>query len=87
MDWSHNFEQFLNQVTQTQRQLFKTWTSAIPGMDNSHTQNMRESFDKALNFQEQVVSSSLEFQTLMTRFALKSQKQLWQNYFNMLRSK
>lgn len=87
MDWSNNFQQFLNQVTEAQRQLFKSWTSVIPGMENSDTQSMRESFDKALNFQEQVVSNSLEFQTLVTRSALESQKQFWQNYFNMLRSK
>ena len=87
MDWSNSFDQFLNHITETQKQLFKSWTSAMPGMQNSNTLNMRESFDKALNFQEQVVSSSLEFQALVARLAIESQKQLWQNYFNTLRSK
>lgn len=87
MDWSNSFEQFLNQVTESQRQLFKSWTAAMPGMQNTNTQSMRDSFDNALNFQEQVVNNSLEFQALLARLAIESQKQLWQNYFNMLRSK
>lgn len=87
MDFATNFEQFLQQVTEAQRQVFKGFTSAIPGMQDSQTKSMGESFDNVLKFQEQVVSSSLEFQTLVTRLALESQKQLWQNYFNMLRSK
>jgi len=87
MDWSNSFEQFLNQITETQRQVFKSWTSAMPGMQNSNASNMRESFDNALNFQEQVISGSLEFQALVARLAIESQKQIWQNYFNTLRSK
>ncbi|MBW4419247.1 MAG: hypothetical protein KME13_08455 [Myxacorys californica WJT36-NPBG1] len=87
MDWSNNFEQFLAQVSETQRQLFKSWTSAMPGMQDSTRQDMRENFDNAVNFQEQVVTSSLEFQARVTHLSLESQRQLWQNYFNMLRSK
>lgn len=87
MDWSTTFEQFLNQVTESQRQFFKSWTSVMPGMQTPYSQNMRENFDKALNFQEQLVSSSLEFQAIISRLAIESQKQFWQNYFNMLRSK
>jgi hypothetical protein len=87
MDWSNNFEQFLNQVSETQRQLFKSWTSTMPEMQNYNTQNVRESMNNALNFQEQAVTSSLEFQALVSRLAIESQRQLWQNYFNVLRSK
>ena len=87
MDWSNNFEQFLNQVSETQRQLFRSWTSTMPEMQNYNTQNVRESMNNALNFQEQVVTSSLEFQALVSRLAIESQRQLWQNYFNLLRSK
>jgi aspartate aminotransferase-like enzyme len=87
MDWSNSFEQFLNQVSESQRQFFQGWTSAMPGTQDSNTQRMRESFDNVLNFQEQVVTSSLEFQALVTRFTIESQRQFWQNYFNILRSK
>jgi hypothetical protein len=54
MDWSNSFEQLLNQVSETQRQFFKSWSSAMPGTQDSNTQRMRENFDNALNFQEQV---------------------------------
>jgi hypothetical protein len=87
MDLSNNFEQFLNQVSETQRQLFTSLTSAMPGMQTSNTEGMRKNLDNALDFQEQVVTSSLEFQAVVTRLAIESQRQLWQNYFNLLRSK
>lgn len=87
MDWSNGFEQLLNQSTELQRQFFKSWASVMPGMQNSNAQNMRENFDNALDFQERLVTSSLEFQTLLARLTIECQKQLWQNYFNLLRSK
>jgi hypothetical protein len=87
MDLSNSFEQFLNQVSETQRQLFTSLTSAMPGMQTSNTEGMRKNLDNALDFQEQVVTSSLEFQAVVTRLAIESQRQLWQNYFNLLRSK
>jgi|GEM_PF-1377289 len=87
MDLPTNFEQALNQVSEMQRQLFKGFTAALPSWQTSDTQKMHESFDKALKFQEKVVASSLEIQTLSARLAIESQKQLWQNYFNMLQNK
>ena len=56
-------------------------------MQDSNRQRMRENFDNALNFQEQVVTSSLELQLLSARLTIESQKQLWNSYFNLLRSK
>ena len=87
MDWSSSFNQFLNQTTETQKRLFKSWASAMSEMQDSNTPNMRESFDSALSFQEQIISDSLEFQAVVARLAIESQKQIWQNYFNTLRSK
>jgi len=87
MDWSSSFNQFLNQTTETQKRLFKSWASAMSEMQDFNTPNMRESFDSALNFQEQIISGSLEFQAVVARLAIESQKQFWQNYFNTLRSK
>jgi hypothetical protein len=85
MDWANSFDQFLNQISEGQRQIFKSLTSAIPGGQIFNTQNMREGFDNVLNFQEQVVTSSIEAQALIMRLAIESQRQLWQNYFNLLR--
>lgn len=87
MDWSNSFSEFLNQISEVQRQFFTNATSVIPGMQDSSQPRMRENFDNALNFQEQVVTTSLELQSLLARLTLESQKQLWNSYFNMLRSK
>jgi hypothetical protein len=87
MDWSNSFSEFLNQISEVQRQFFTNATSVIPGMQDSSQQRMRENFDNALNFQEQAVTTSLELQSLLARLTIESQKQLWNSYFNMLRSK
>ncbi len=85
MDWSNNFEQFLNQVNEGQRQFLTNLTAAMPGMQSSNTSNMRQNFDNALKFQEQAVTSSLELQALLGRLSLETQKQFWQGYFSLLR--
>ncbi len=87
MDWSNSFSEFLNQISEVQRQFFTNATSVIPGMQDSSQPRMRENFDNALNFQEQAVTTSLELQSLLARLTIESQKQLWNSYFNMLRSK
>jgi hypothetical protein len=40
---------------------------------------------KTLRFQEEVVASSLEFQALLARMSIETQKQFWEGYFNMFR--
>ena len=87
MNWSNSFNDFLNQTGEVQKQFFNTATSTISQMQDSNRQRMRENFDNALNFQEQVVTSSLELQLLSARLTIESQKQLWNSYFNLLRSK
>jgi hypothetical protein len=87
MDWPNSFDQFLNWVSEAQRQTLKSWTSAMPGGQHFDTPSTRESFNNALNFQEQIITNSLEAQAVIARLIIDSQKQLWQNYFNMLRSK
>ncbi len=82
---TNNFEQFLRQLSDLQRGLFNSWTSAVPSVQSLNTQNFRETFDKTLRFQEEVVKSSLEFQALVSGMSIETQKQFWQSYFNMIR--
>jgi hypothetical protein len=47
--------------------------------------NSSETFDKTLRFQEEVVTSSLEYQALLARMSIETQKQFWEGYLNILR--
>ncbi len=85
MDWSNSLEQYLRQLSELQRGIFTSWASMMPNMQSSNTPNLRDNFDKTLRFQEQVLTSSLEFQALFSRLSIEAQKQLWENYFNTLR--
>jgi hypothetical protein len=85
MDWNNNFEQFLRQLSELQSGILKNWSSAMPNMQSFNTSNFRESFDRTLNFQENVVTSSLELQALLARLSIETQKQFWEGYFNTFR--
>ena len=85
MNWSNSLEQYLRQLSELQRGIFTSWASMMPNLQSSNTPNLRPNFDKTLRFQEQVVTSSLEFQALFSRLSIEAQKQLWENYFNTLR--
>jgi hypothetical protein len=84
MDLFTNLEQFLRQFSELQRGVFTSWTSMMP-MQSINTPNLRENFDKTLKFQETTITNYLEFQALLARMSLETQKQFWESYFNMLR--
>jgi hypothetical protein len=86
MDLFTNLEQFLRQFSEFQRRVFNSWTSMMP-MQSINTPNFRENIDKTLKFQETAITNSLEFQALLARMSLETQKQFWETYFNMLRNK
>jgi len=85
MDGNNNFEQFLRQLSELQKVFFSTWNSSVPSMQNFNQQNSSETFNKALRFQEEVVTNSLEFQALVARMSIETQKQFWEGYFNVIR--
>ncbi|MBD1835434.1 hypothetical protein H6F61_22815 [Cyanobacteria bacterium FACHB-472] len=86
MDWATNFEQFTRQLSELQSSIFKSWNSTIPTMQGFNTPNYREVFEKTLKFQEEVLTSSLQFQALVARLSIETQKQLWEGYFNTMRN-
>ncbi|HEY9846302.1 MAG TPA: hypothetical protein V6D03_08895 [Candidatus Caenarcaniphilales bacterium] len=85
MDWTHNFEQFLKQLSDFQKTTLNSWTSTVPNMQSFNPLTFSETFDKTLKFQEEVVKSTLEFQALATNLSIETQKQLWEGYFNTIR--
>jgi nitric oxide synthase oxygenase domain/subunit len=85
MNFFNSFEQFLRQYSEMQRGIFNSWSSMIPNMQSFTTPNFRETFEKTLSFQETMVASSLEFQALLARLSIDTQKHFWENYFNLFR--
>jgi len=85
MNWTSNLDQLLRQISEFQRGIFTTWTSAMPTMQDSSTSNLKESFDNTLKLQEDLVAGSLELQALLARLSLDAQKQWWESYFNTFR--
>jgi hypothetical protein len=85
MNFDNNFEQFFRQLSDLQKGFFSTWNSSVPSMQNLNQQNIFENFDKALRFQEEVITNSLEFQALVARMSIETQKQFWDGYFNTIR--
>ena len=85
MVFMNGLDQAFTQWNEVQRQFLKTWTPSMGEMPNMNMPNARKSFDNALEFQEQVITGSLELQGLLTRLSLEAQQQFWQNYFKMLR--
>ena len=86
MDWANNFEQFTRQLSELQSGIFKTWNSTMRTMQGFNTPNYRETFEKTLKFQEEVLTSSLQFQALVARLSIETQKQFWEVYFNTIRN-
>lgn len=82
-----NFDQFLRQLSEIQREILNSWSSTIPNMQSFNMENFRDTFDNTLKFQEQVMTSSLEFQALVARLSIEAQKQFWESYFNILRKR
>jgi hypothetical protein len=85
MDRTNDFEQFLKQLSDLQIGFFNNWVSTVPRMQSFNRLNFRETFDNTIRLQEEVVTSSLEFQALLSRLSIESQKQFWESYFNMFR--
>jgi hypothetical protein len=85
MDWTNNFEQFLRQLSDLQIGFLNSWNSTAPSKQSFNSLNFREIFDYTLRFQEEVLTSSLEFQALLARMSIETQKQFWEGYFNMFR--
>lgn len=85
MNWSSNLDQFLSQLSEVQRGAFNSFSSTFSSVQKNNMPNFQEAMDNTLKLQEEVVSSSLEFQALLARLTIENQKQLWDNYFNLFR--
>lgn len=86
MNWSSNLDQFLNQISELQRESFSSFNAAFSDMQRNSMTNVQGAATSTLKLQEDVVNSSLELQALLARLTLENQKQLWDGYFRLFRN-
>ncbi|MDM9380360.1 hypothetical protein QUB80_06545 [Chlorogloeopsis sp. ULAP01] len=86
MEWYNTSEQFMRQMNDFQRTTFENWSSMFPGTQNFSMSSYRDNLNKALSFQESLLSNSLEVQAQLSRMYIDTQKQFLQGYFNILRN-
>lgn len=69
------------QLSESQKKLIYTWIDSLP---RETTQvSFYENFEKALNFQRELINSALNAQQVTARLAMETQKQFWDNYFQV----
>jgi hypothetical protein len=67
------------ELMESQKKLVDAWVDSLP---KAGTQvDFAGSVDKALAFQRELVNSTMNAQQVAFRFAMESQKQFWDNYF------
>jgi len=84
-EYQKQFSEWQQKTSEWQKQFFSNWMETLPNMKGEV--NFAESFDKALDFQEELVRSFLDAQEKTTRMMLDSQKKFWQDYFNQVRKR
>lgn len=82
-DYQKQFSDYQKQLTEWQKKVFDTWLGSLPNVKGEV--NISEAFDKALDFQEEMVKSYLAAQEKTTQMMLETQKKFWEDYFEVLR--
>jgi hypothetical protein len=74
------FEDYQKQLAEWQKKFFDAWLESMPGK----TVKMPESFEKTLEFQQELVKSYLETQRKTAEMMLETQQQFWDKYFETM---
>uniref|UniRef100_B8HP37 Thylakoid-associated protein n=1 Tax=Cyanothece sp. (strain PCC 7425 / ATCC 29141) TaxID=395961 RepID=B8HP37_CYAP4 len=82
-EYQKQFGDWQKQFGDWQKKFFDTWLANLP--TSNAELNVSDSFEKALNLQEELVNSYLEAQEKSSQMMLASQRKLWQDYFQQLR--
>ncbi|MDX2232344.1 MAG: thylakoid-associated protein [Leptolyngbyaceae cyanobacterium bins.349] len=67
------------QLIESQKKLVDAWIGNVPS--GISMGDMTGNYEKALNFQRELVNSTLQAQQVSFYLAVESQKQFWDNYF------
>lgn len=67
------------QLQDSQKKLSDAWTESLPKQPTQPSSS--ESFEKAMNFQRELINTVLNTQQVTARLAIETQKQFWDSYF------
>jgi hypothetical protein len=81
--WQKQLSDWQGQFSDWQKKLMDTWMASMPS--NANEVNVPETFEKVLDFQEEVVKAFLDNQEKTSQMMLDSQKEFWNNYFEKMR--
>lgn len=84
-EYQKQFGEWQKQVNDWQKKFFDTWLDSLPKTIGNA--DLSENFDKALDFQEELVKSYLQAQEKTTEMMFDAQRKFWQDYFEALRQK
>jgi soluble cytochrome b562 len=71
------------ELVESQKKLSDKWVGSLP--KQPAMPDFAGDFEKALGFQQDLVNSVLEAQQVTLRLTLQTQKQFWEDYFQMTR--
>lgn len=84
-EYQKQFSDWQKQVNDWQKKTFDAWFDSLPNTKGDV--DFSESFDKTIDFQEELVKSYLEAQEKTNRMMLDAQRKLWNDYFEALHRK
>ena len=73
------------QLSESQKKVVYAWIDNLP--KGKIQADLSEGFEKALNFQRELVNNTLNAQQTALELAIQSQKQFWDNYFQITHRK
>lgn len=73
------------QVSELQKETTTSLINAIADKQEDAISTIQNTSEKALKFQETLTMNSLELQAKLARMSLDIQKQVWQEYFKLLK--
>jgi len=86
MSTANPFEEYTKNLYNMQREVFEKWIEALPNVQNLGNYSVPENLEQTIAYQEQVVKGSLEYQELVLKMALTTQKQMWDSYFEAVKN-
>lgn len=86
MDVANPFEEYTRNLYNLQREVFEKWVTTLPSTQTMGNFNAPESMSQTIAYQEQVVKGSLEYQELVLKMVLNTQKQMWDSYFQTVKN-
>ncbi len=84
-DYQEQFTDWQEQFSEWQKKYYDSWLESFPS--GKTEVSLSETFEQALKFEEVAINTYLESQEKATKMMIKSQKQFWDDYFEMMRSK